>query len=487
MNKFFQRFIIMTMSLTLMFASSFPVFADEPAPATGINMDIGILINGSMLVPLRDITDALHAELIWDGKQKSITLNKEGSSVFMKIGDPAVTVNGQSTMLEVAPRIEDDRTFVPLRLISEAFGAKVEWDGKKQMATVKSDDLTLYVMGYPYFEWKGHHFVYSGELKNGLPHGKGRAVEGTTIYDKVWYEGPWDQGRPVQMTKDNYKIYVNGDYLKSEYPPIVRNNVVYVPLWALLGKVKLSAEQVDGFLKINHPKQVILVGSNSNLSATVSQNQDWHYNRMEYPIISENYVMYAPVSFLIKELDIKAAWGSDRRIDLTAGDLSKDIDWSTNIQVQVQITKLTTDIAAENIWKKYAKSLWSSRDLPYPGNERFYQYEKLTLIDYNGLNATLSNGSTTIKFTFYSLDSLTSSFYTKDLLADFNWSKDIKDSIRREKVRIGMTKEQVYYSWGEPDNLNAYDSMEQWVYRYGTSFDAQYLYFTNGVLDTIQK
>lgn len=487
MKTFFQRIIMMSMSITLMVASSLPVFADEQTKKTEQNMDIGILINGSMLVPLRDITDALNAKLTWNGEQHSITLNRAGSSVFMKINDPVVQVNGQTKTLEVPPRIEDDRTFVPLRLISEAFGAKVDWNGEKQYATVQTADKTLNIMGYPYFEWEGNHFVYSGDLVNGLPQGQGTAVKGTSIYNDVWYEGPWNQGKPVNLLSDEYKIYVNGNYLKSDYPPIVRDDVIYIPLWALLGNLKISAKPIGDVLRINHPNRIVLIGSNSNLITYFGSGMELHEGRMDYPIISEKSVLYVPVSFLSEYLDIQVAWGKGHRIDLTAGDLTKNVSWGVDGKINTAAEKLQTDIAAENLWKKYADSLWSSSTLPYPGEERFNQYEKLSLISYSGLTATLSNGSKTIKFNFSSLDALTSGFYIEDPLAKFDWSSDIKDVIRRKKVRIGMTQEQVLMSWGKPDNVNVYGKMEQWVYRYGTSFGAQYLYFTDNVLDSIQS
>lgn len=66
--------------------------------------------------------------------------------------------------------------------------------------------------------------------------------------------------------------------------------------------------------------------------------------------------------------------------------------------------------------------------------------------------------------------------------------KAIEDAIRGKRVRIGMTKEHVTRSWGEPDKINrsVYESgaREQWVYRVGRS-ESQYVYFRNGVVSAI--
>lgn len=57
------------------------------------------------------------------------------------------------------------------------------------------------------------------------------------------------------------------------------------------------------------------------------------------------------------------------------------------------------------------------------------------------------------------------------------WSK-----ISQQKISTGMNKDQVYLSWGEPDDVNSYTSsslkIEQWVY------GSTYLHFYNGKLES---
>ncbi|MGD9858851.1 MAG: hypothetical protein AB7S90_02195 [Marinobacterium sp.] len=64
----------------------------------------------------------------------------------------------------------------------------------------------------------------------------------------------------------------------------------------------------------------------------------------------------------------------------------------------------------------------------------------------------------------------------------------IEEAIRRKQVRIGMTADHVIKSWGRPNKVNrsVYETgvHEQWVYRRG-AYDAQYVYFENGIVDAI--
>lgn len=77
----------------------------------------------------------------------------------------------------------------------------------------------------------------------------------------------------------------------------------------------------------------------------------------------------------------------------------------------------------------------------------------------------------------------------KFLKNEKGYSNSIINGILNGTVRIGMTKEQVIYSWGRPDDINrsvgSWGVHEQWIYRRG-DFEAQYLYFENGKLTSWQ-
>lgn len=66
------------------------------------------------------------------------------------------------------------------------------------------------------------------------------------------------------------------------------------------------------------------------------------------------------------------------------------------------------------------------------------------------------------------------------------WSDQIKQAVLDRKVLIGMTTEHVVTAWGRPQTINETISAtardEQWVYP-----GPVYLYFSNGVLHTMQR
>ncbi|WP_127586561.1 N-acetylmuramoyl-L-alanine amidase [Paenibacillus koleovorans] len=86
------------------------------------------IVNDITIVPLRIISENLGADVKWipDGQRIQV---KQGKSVIeLQIDNPVVSFNGVSEKLEAPPVIVDDNTLVPVRFISERLGLKVSWD-----------------------------------------------------------------------------------------------------------------------------------------------------------------------------------------------------------------------------------------------------------------------------------------------------------------------------------------------------------------------
>lgn len=88
-----------------------------------------VIENGRTLVPMRGIFQALGAEVVWDGVTQRITGQTKERNVELQIGSNAALVNGEQLFLDVPPVIRDGRTLIPLRLVGEALGCQVDWDG----------------------------------------------------------------------------------------------------------------------------------------------------------------------------------------------------------------------------------------------------------------------------------------------------------------------------------------------------------------------
>ena len=85
--------------------------------------------NNRTMVPVRFVSEALNAEVGWDGALRQVTVTKDSKKIVLTINKPEMQINGVTKVLDCAPLIVDDRTFVPIRFVSEALDAVVEWDG----------------------------------------------------------------------------------------------------------------------------------------------------------------------------------------------------------------------------------------------------------------------------------------------------------------------------------------------------------------------
>ncbi|MDD4386127.1 MAG: copper amine oxidase N-terminal domain-containing protein [Bacteroidales bacterium] len=88
---------------------------------------------GRTLVPLRFIGEALGTEVEWVSATRQIVLTDTEKVIILWIDSHNTSVNGQTVQMDCPPRIMiNDRTFVPLRFISEVLGATVDWDEETQ-------------------------------------------------------------------------------------------------------------------------------------------------------------------------------------------------------------------------------------------------------------------------------------------------------------------------------------------------------------------
>jgi hypothetical protein len=101
-------------------------------------MDVAPYIKGDRTyVPMRYLGEILGAEVVWDDAARTVTLTKGDTTVVFTIGSTSYTVNGEAKTADVAPEIANDRTMLPARFVAEAFGAVVGWDAATQTVLIQ--------------------------------------------------------------------------------------------------------------------------------------------------------------------------------------------------------------------------------------------------------------------------------------------------------------------------------------------------------------
>lgn len=94
-----------------------------------------IIADDRTLVPLRIIFEALGAKVDWVEETMTVIAVKSDIKIILQIGSSDAMVDDEIKVLDVPAQLINGRTLVPLRFVSEAMGAKVDWipgEGAKQ-------------------------------------------------------------------------------------------------------------------------------------------------------------------------------------------------------------------------------------------------------------------------------------------------------------------------------------------------------------------
>lgn len=133
------------MSVPVFAANDIQIFVDGKTLAMDAKPTVS---NGTTLVPMRAIFEALGATVNYDATTKQITGTKAADVVLLILNQTTATKNGAAVQLSVPPQAIDGRTMVPLRFISESLKCSVVWDGTTKTVTITSggaaNTATLY-------------------------------------------------------------------------------------------------------------------------------------------------------------------------------------------------------------------------------------------------------------------------------------------------------------------------------------------------------
>jgi hypothetical protein len=102
------------------------------------NRVLAALVRGTtILVPLRSMFEQMGASVSYDPATRTAVVSKPGSEVKVTVGRAEVNINGEVRPLDVPPEIYKGTVVVPVRVLSEAMGAYVQWVPEKQVVVIR--------------------------------------------------------------------------------------------------------------------------------------------------------------------------------------------------------------------------------------------------------------------------------------------------------------------------------------------------------------
>ena len=96
------------------------------------------IANNRVMVPIRFVIEdpALQGKVYWDNSLKKVAIDCRGKYVELFIGSLQALVDGKAVQIDSAPYIYNNRTYIPLRFLTENLGAQVSWDSYNREVSI---------------------------------------------------------------------------------------------------------------------------------------------------------------------------------------------------------------------------------------------------------------------------------------------------------------------------------------------------------------
>ncbi len=164
------------------------------------------IIEGRTVLPVGAIFESLGLKIGWDANTKTVTGTANGIVIKLQIDQVKATVNGKEIILDVPSTIINGRTLVPAKFVSEATGAKVEWDKVNRTVSIYKAVTGNNAVDVTTFR---SIVVEGGDLSG---HREANVVVNIGFGDRKYYGFTNEYGQLFRVTAD--KIILQDDFLE---------------------------------------------------------------------------------------------------------------------------------------------------------------------------------------------------------------------------------------------------------------------------------
>ncbi|EXX85125.1 N-acetylmuramoyl-L-alanine amidase [Paenibacillus darwinianus] len=131
MKKFFTLMLLMSFALMLLpgVGQAAPIVPKLYFNGKAVQSEAQPrIVNQFTLVPLRLVAEQLGYDVKWDMKTKQVAINNSDTEILLTVNDSRALVNGSNTKLDAPALADKGTTYVPLRFVGENLGLDVYWD-----------------------------------------------------------------------------------------------------------------------------------------------------------------------------------------------------------------------------------------------------------------------------------------------------------------------------------------------------------------------
>ena len=260
-----------------------------------------LIEEGHLLLPLREIFDALGAKVEWDPNTQSIIGFKDDTIMKLEIGKRQASINNKKILMDIGCKIVDGNVMIPVRFVAEGFDLDIDWDNHNQMLIIKNSPSSYKNSNFKedYIEILGNK---DGEIViRGKTLSSNRYIlleildfKGREIFNgqgKIGEDGKFEQVYPVNFRNEQYivNIFMNNDEygtytgidtgiiikktkekLTFNKSPVYRNNMEYL---RKSNKVSSSDLNMNSFSEEN--KKILY-----NLAKDITEGESSEYKKV---------------------------------------------------------------------------------------------------------------------------------------------------------------------------------------------------------------
>ena len=92
--------------------------------------------NGRVMVPIRYVAESLGMKVMWNKQSKIVTLQDKERKVEIVTNSKKIVVNGKEYVSDVAPVIENGRTYLSISNIGKVSGANMTWNNQSKQVSI---------------------------------------------------------------------------------------------------------------------------------------------------------------------------------------------------------------------------------------------------------------------------------------------------------------------------------------------------------------
>ncbi|MGG4142235.1 copper amine oxidase N-terminal domain-containing protein [Paenibacillus algorifonticola] len=222
-NAASKFFIFLMLAMVMVLATPLQTYAEKSQLKWVVNGNevtfspAPIIDKGTVYVPLLPIFEKLGFSVTWNAADRVVSAKRGTMTVTYYVDGSFIVINGATYAARIESMTVKKQLFIPVRLISEAVGARIEWDAGKK---------TVYLSSPP--KERKIELSFSSQIRSqlGLDEERGLSVnvmhygvQDNSLYTLVYFQNLSQKDLYLNIDPDNLKIIRSYSKQKDPMPP----------------------------------------------------------------------------------------------------------------------------------------------------------------------------------------------------------------------------------------------------------------------------